>query len=685
MKSQPTQTVRPSDAPYAQGRSWSWTPGRGRSGPAREWVLALGEGSFAMGTVAGTPTRRYHATLVASAAPPVRREHLVGAIDERVELDGLVWTLTPLHFARHPEAPVSTQGVRLARFTLDPGAAAWEWELFDGDARVATITKRLEGDDGAPSVRVSYSIAHARGARLTLTPLVSLRDFHEIHAPGSLDAQTVGVEPESAGLTLSHGARRVSVRPQGFEIEHTPGEVWRELAYARDHARGQSYCEDLFAPIRLITDASASVVFARRGAGVVDFDGALASRRARIGSMTSAALAGAGDPRDERVRDAVVSLASCADAFVVRRDGFSSVIAGYPWFSDWGRDTMIALEGLMLVTRRGGEALACLRAFASAREHGLIPNRFDDDAARAHFNTIDASLWFVHACARWSAWAREPIPPDLLDAVRDVIDAHERGTVHGIAMDPRDALIAGGDETTQLTWMDALRDGVAFTPRHGKAVEINALWIRALRVLREHGETSSERDHAASLAARALASLTRVFGDGPRGALRDVEGDDDSVRPNQVFAASLPITLGTRAACSIVEAIRETLLTPVGLRTLARADPGYEPGYKGSLIERDRAYHNGTVWPWLLGPWCEALMRAHNFDDSTRREAVERLAALARRADTDSCGSIHEVYDAEPDERGAWRPDGCPAQAWSVAETLRVLVLASDPGSTPEG
>jgi len=666
-----------------------------RRAARREWILALGDGSFAMGTGAGVPTRRYHGTLIASAAPPVRREHLVGPIDERVEIDGRAWTLTPLAFGDtatgDDDAPTATPGTRLTSCELGPGTASWSWDLIENGAAVARVTKRRAGADGAPGVRVSYELESNERAALVLTPLMGLRNFHEINHPGSIDGVLPDVHLTASGATVSLGARAVSVRPDGFAIADTGGEVWRGLRYAQDRARGQADAEDLFAPVRLIAHASASVVFERPGAGPIDYDAALTERRARVEGMTRAALAAAGDPIDDRLRGAIASLATSADAFIVRRDdpidGARSIIAGYPWFSDWGRDTMIALEGLMLVTGRHDEALAALRAFAHARGHGLIPNRFDDDAGPAHFNTIDASLWFVHACARWGAWKGTPIPPDLLDAVRDVVGAYECGTIHAIAMDPRDALIAGGDATTQLTWMDALRDGVAFTPRHGKAVEINALWIRALRILEAHTNNGAERDRVAALADRALGSFSRVFAPGPRGGLKDTQDDASALRPNQVFAGALPIGLDAPTRNAIIDATRETLVTPAGVRTLAPGDPGYEPRYAGGLFERDRAYHNGTVWPWLLGPWCEALLRARGHDDAARREATDRLAALASRGD--ALNSIHEVYDAEPEDRDGsspgWRADGCPAQAWSVAETLRVLVLACDPGSTPKG
>jgi predicted glycogen debranching enzyme len=401
---------------------------------------------------------------------------------------------------------------------------------------------------------------------------------------------------------------------------------------------------------------------------------------------------------DARARTRIAQLAAAADAFVVRRlgsgPGRTTVIAGYPWFADWGRDTMICLPGLLLSTGRHTEAFDVLRTFADAQRRGLIPNRFDDHAGPAHYNTVDASLWFVHACCRWlgATGDRARFNEQLRPACERVVRAYLGGTDYNISVDAADGLVAAGSPDTQLTWMDAKRDGVVFTPRHGKPVEINALWVHGLRSLSlAVGPDAPElAEELAAHAERASSSFRAAFLNGPGGGLTDCLTPEHharglqwnrsgEIRPTQVFAAALEhAPLSAEERRMVVGVVRKHLLTPVGLRTLAPADPSYEPMYHGPLFRRDQAYHNGTVWPWLLGPFCEALMRSEGFSPGSRSEAADRLLALADTVDGLSIGQIPEIADAEPGPAGRHRYDGCPAQAWSVAETLRVLVMAME-------
>jgi predicted glycogen debranching enzyme len=413
-----------------------------------------------------------------------------------------------------------------------------------------------------------------------------------------------------------------------------------------------------------------------------------ASKRTRVRSTIDHALSTAGNPDDPALRESIAMLASASDAYVVDRNDSTSIIAGYPWFSDWGRDTMIALPGLLLVTGRHDEALAALSTFAGAIEHGLIPNRFDDDDGPAHYNTVDASLWFIHACAQWCEATGNPLPKNLDDACATIINAYTQGTIHNIGVDPGDGLVVAGSEDTQLTWMDAQRDGVTFTPRHGKPIEIQALWINALRCYAKLTDPSSSNT-LLNQADFAQSSVESLMTSGPSRGLVDCLIPMNhtralhwerscELRPNQLFALSLPnVQLPFAIRDDSIRAVWDALLTPVGVRTLAPNDPQYHAHYMGSLMDRDAAYHNGTVWPWLLGPACEALMRTRGFDDVSRTTSIQRLCTLASKMRTDSVGQLHEIYDAEPNESGHHRPDGCPAQAWSIAETLRVLVLAS--------
>jgi predicted glycogen debranching enzyme len=365
--------------------------------------------------------------------------------------------------------------------------------------------------------------------------------------------------------------------------------------------------------------------------------------------------------------------------FVVRRnrpDGKpgTTIIAGYPWFADWGRDTMISLEGLLLATGRFAEAAAVLSVFAQYVSDGMIPNRFDDYTNEPHYNTVDASLWFVHACHQYREYSKDnrTFEADLLPACREILRGYRAGTRYHIHMDERDGLIDQGDPTTQLTWMDAKMGQTVFTPRHGKAVEINALWYNALRLMGEN-----------ALADRVRESFVKAYWISPFRGLADVVRGgagsydrDASVRPNQIFAASLPHSpLAPEQRSAVVEVVRRELLTPFGLRTLNRSDPRYCPRYSGNQWCRDGAYHNGTVWCWLIGPFLEAYLKVGGRSDAAVHQARQWLQPLLDHMLTGGCiGQIPECFDADEPQR----PVGTPAQAWSVAEVLRVAAMLQD-------
>jgi len=414
--------------------------------------------------------------------------------------------------------------------------------------------------------------------------------------------------------------------------------------------------------------------------------------------------------------EALYALSVAADQFVVRRDSASamalpsptgealtSIIAGYPWFSDWGRDTMIALRGLFLTTGRFAEAREALEAFAALRRRGLIPNCFDDGAGTAQYNTVDASLWYIHAACEYLRLAgdRAGFNRGIRGACLEIVDAYRAGTDFGIRMDPSDGLIAAGDSSTQLTWMDAKRDGIVFTPRHGKAVEINALWYSGLLELAgaiepDQPRTARELRQVADLAGR---SFARSFWNEPDQCLFDcltprgvLAGPPHSspfspvaqVRPNQLFAVSQPYSpLNVEQRRLVVRSARERLLTPFGLRTLDPRDPNFHPRYEGPLMQRDAAYHNGTVWPWLIGPYCEAVLRVGEFSADARSEVRLVLRPLIEELLQGRPGvstpvlQLAEVYDGDNHPGAPQRPEGCMAQAWSVAEVLRLLSLAT--------
>jgi predicted glycogen debranching enzyme len=367
-----------------------------------------------------------------------------------------------------------------------------------------------------------------------------------------------------------------------------------------------------------------------------------------------------------------------------------TILAGYPWFADWGRDAMISLPGLLLTTGRYADARRVLAGFARHARDGIIPNCFDDkggggEGGGALYNPVDASLWFVHAaCASLSASGdREGFRGRIRDACLDVIDAYKHGTTN-IRMDD-DALIAAGDETTQLTWMDAKRDGVTFTPRHGKAVEINALWHHDLLALADaiEPDDAARADELRLLAGRVAESFRRVFWNEDKQCCFDAVSPDGTcsgeIRPNQIFAVSLEHSpLDDEQQRGVVEAVRRCLLTRHGLRTLDPAEPGYHGRYEGSMFERDAAYHNGTVWPWLIGPYVEAVLRVGRFSVPAIEHAREALAPLIAYLQEGRCpGQLPEVFDGDDTPEHPQRPDGCPAQAWSVAEVLRAYAMVA--------
>jgi len=680
---------------------WSIDPRRpGPPAIRREWVLANGLGGYAMGTVLGVPTRRYHGLLVAALAPPVLRMLTLAAIDDTVVLDPAgtprEHRLTRFHFASAPDRPCLHP--YLVRFEKED-LVRWTFEL-PGPHGPVTVRKTVELADGRNAVNIRYELPEGIDARLELRPLVAMRDFHALVSPhdGAVHDRELAGLTGSPGVLVTRQDLGVHITARGVEEFRLRPDTWRSVELLAERERGLDDREDWHCPGVFIAQGPGTVELTATtdASGREGWQDARDARRRRRRGMIDATLKTVHHAGDARVRTRIAQLAAAADAFVVRRTGSgpgrTTIIAGYPWFADWGRDTMICLPGLLLTTGRHEEAFDVLRTFANAQRRGLIPNRFDDHAGPAHYNTVDASLWFIHACCEWLALTgdRKRFNEQLRPACERVVRAYQNGTDYNICVDVSDGLVAAGSPDTQLTWMDAKRDGVVFTPRHGKPVEINALWVHGLRSLAMAVE-NDDSDLAEDLTAhadRAAASFRGVFLAGPGGGLvdcltpehhaRSVRWNSSSeIRPNQIFAASLehaPLKQDERRA--VVRVVREHLLTPAGLRTLAPSDPNYEPLYHGPLFTRDRAYHNGTVWPWLLGRFCEALMRGEGFSDASRSEAAERLLALADTVDGLSIGQIPEIADAQADRNGSHRFDGCPAQAWSVAETLRVLAVA---------
>jgi predicted glycogen debranching enzyme len=589
-----------------------------------------------------------------------------------------------------------------------------------------------------------------RGAvrlRLVLRPLAAMRDFHGLLREGgggvrlAVPEKTAGnadtgargrgdagvrVGSEGAALTLALGNEASAGVKSKFRRDE---QWWRGFFYPREAERGQDCVEDLFSPGEFVWEMGKGM---SRGAvtlnAAVDGEACDVSReeerqksrlerlvrwtvgRAAKGGEVQEGIKAGGIEASRRV--AIAALVVAGDGYVARLRGTrATVIAGYPWFGDWGRDTMIALPGLLLATGRHEEALETLRSFAAARRRGIIPNRFDDDTGEAQYNTVDASLWFIQAACSYVEATKdvEGSGRELLPACLDLIEHYRRGTDYGIVMDPSDCLITGGSPSTQLTWMDAARDGVVFTPRWGKAVEVNALWVSGLLRLAEaldrRGRTQEQggagsRSLGAELRALGAAagkSLAREFwwgGGGGVGCLYDrleprgggcAEASEgvktwrgvEEIRPNQILAASLPgvrDNLSMEQKRAVVRVVGERLLTDRGLRTLDPADPRYRGRFEGSMFDRDAAYHNGTVWPWLVGAWVDAAATVgsgqwRKRSTSLLAELVETMGVEEACREGGCLGQIAEVFDGDEPRR----PGGCLAQAWSVGELMRAL------------
>jgi predicted glycogen debranching enzyme len=639
-----------------------------------EWLETNGKGGFASSTVVGLNTRRYHGLLTAALSPPVRRHVLISRVEEVIEAEG---GMIELGSNFYPGA-VHPQGYRfLNSFRLDPFPIFTYWA---GERGIEKAVFLVAGED---TVVVRYTLFAGTGCIFAVRPFVAFRDYHTLTRrndaiDGTVEesAGTVSIRPYPGlpALHFHHDAREVVAR----------GDWWANQQYPREAERGLDYEEDLFSPFalrfELSTGSSVFIVASTERTARPDARSLERAERERRRGVVAAAKT-ASPAVDER-------LALAADAFLVKREGRgTTVIAGYPWFTDWGRDTMISLPGLCLATGRGAEARDILTTFARYVDRGQIPNLFPDSGAEPEYNNVDATLWFVHACGRYfeETGDVDAARKILLPALLEIIRYHRDGTRFGIKVDD-DGLLRAGDAKTQLTWMDAKVGDWVVTPRAGKPVEVNALWIEALETTKDMairlGSIGDARP-LGELARRARESFGRRFWYAEGGYLYDVidgpDGSDDpSLRPNQVFAAALPHpALEGERARAMLEVVGRELLTPYGLRTLSPKDPRYVPRYEGGQLARDGAYHQGTVWPWLLGAYVTAYLRVHGRTPATLAAARGMVEPLLQHLHGNGVGQLPEIFDADPPHR----PVGCIAQAWSVAEVLRVVARELAPGA----
>ena len=549
--------------------------------------------------------------------------------------------------------------------------------MFTYEIEGVVIEKAVFMIHGENSTVVQYQLKSNRASapkslQIELRPLVAFRDYHSTtHANGALNSN-VEEKRGLASVTPYQGLPTLYLAHNAVELQKT-GDWYKNFEYDAERERGLDFAEDLFNHfvLRFAVSASdpASVI-----ASVEPRDVGKVSEYRQEEIVRRRAASEASPLEDEFAQD----LAAAAEQYIVSRGDKKTVIAGYHWFSDWGRDTMISLPGLTLPTRKYDVARSILRTFAQHVDQGMLPNRFPDAGETPEYNTVDATLWFFEAARAFLVYTGDEdfVRDELYPVFADIIAWHARGTRYGIKVDPS-GLLASGEPGVQLTWMDAKVGDWVVTPRRGKPVEIQALWYNALCIMedlaRQFGDDAGQKRYR-NMAAVASWAFNRLFWNEKEDCLYDVVNGgppDPSIRPNQIFAVSLPYTmLSPDRARSVVEKVREHLLTPYGLRSLAPGDKQYRGRYTGGPVERDGAYHQGTVWAWLLGPFITAYVKVNGGSDDARRQASEWLSALRVHLSDAGLGHISEVFDGDAPHR----PGGCVAQAWSVAEILRAYV-----------
>ncbi len=651
---------------------------------AREWLVANGLGGYASGTLANINTRRYHGMLVAALSMPYGRMLMLKHLSERLVIGDQRIELTGQEL--HPPLTDRPHREYLTEFSLDSGLPVWHFRVngIELEKRVVMIHQQN-------TACVLYrQLSGPEGVKLELRPSINFRP-HEGRGGEPVPHYAFTIRGERYEVFASSRLPVLRFRLEGggreFVADHTSQ---REVFFHAEAERGYDPRGVMWNPgyfrVALLPGREASLtasteewhaIEALRPRDILHYE--RQRRRTLLGRACPDCRTG---PAAQLVFTAdqfvVTPAGRLKDAVRAHAEGneVRTVIAGYHWFTDWGRDTMISLEGLTLVTGRWHEAAWILRTFAAHLREGLIPNMFPEKGDDGRYNTADATLWYFHAIERYLALTGDrALLRELLPGLQEIFRFHLQGTRFGIRVDPEDGLLTQGLAGYQLTWMDAKVGEWVVTPRRGKAVEINALWYNALRLLahwlREEAEEATAQP-VDELAEQVRTSFNERFWFAEGGYLYDVvdgeEGEDTACRPNQILALSLayPVLMQERWQ-PVLEVVRERLLTPFGLRTLAPGHPDYKPRYFGDLHARDAAYHQGTVWPWLIGPFIDACLRVHPEDRDGARRLLDRLWDHINDA---GVGSVSEIFDAEP----PYAPRGCISQAWSVAEMLRCWI-----------
>ena len=637
---------------------------------SREWLVTNGIGGYASGTIAGGMSRRYHGLLMATLHPPVGRTQLVAWVDEIVRHGGAELALATHRWASGAVEPKGFQHIE--EFRLEGRTPVWTYAL--GEAR---MEKRVFMQQDANTSYVQYTMVEGSGSlEMGLKALVNYRDFHGATHAGDWRMR---VEPVERGVRVIafDGATPFYLMSGGAACE-VRNEWYRDGFLPAERNRGLDDREDyLFAALfhaQLQVGESFSVVLTTDESSGLDAGAILVQRAADESTLLNASTAAKKDTSAIEP-DWLSQLVLAADQFIVKRaspvepEG-PSVIAGYHWFGDWGRDTMIALPGLTLATGRADVARQILLAFARYVDGGMLPNNFPDAGGTPAYNTVDAALWYFEAVRQYFGATRDmQTLQKLFPVLAGMIDAHVKGTRYQIHVDSADGLLYSGEAGVQLTWMDAKIGDWVVTPRTGKAVEINALWINALETMAGFARLLAKPSENYDVLGQKAKGGFQRFWNAQSGCCYDVIdapgfGNDASLRPNQIFAVALPISPLTDAQQkAVVDICAERLLTPYGLRSLAQGQSGYQGHYHGGPRERDAAYHQGTVWAWLLGPFALAHFRVYR-DQNAAKGFFDSIGAATRFY---GVGSLAEIYDGD----APFAPRGCIAQAWSVSEVLR--------------